>query len=221
MKSRQSGFTLVEIAIVLVIIGLLLGGILKGQELINSGKVKALASEFRAISTAYYAYQDRFRAVPGDDQNVGTANHLPNATVATTPAGATLGNGRINGDWLPGTPASDESSLAWQHMRMANLLAGATVPAANATYLPVNAVGGLMGITGVNPISGATGATFVGSVYICSNAIDGAVARKVDATLDDGDGTTGSVRAMVAGVTTQAAGQAYVDGTAVVICMAQ
>ena len=40
MNKQQSGFTLVEIAIVLVIIGLLLGGVLKGQELINSAKVK-------------------------------------------------------------------------------------------------------------------------------------------------------------------------------------
>ncbi len=47
MKSQQSGFTLVEIAIVLVIIGLLLGGILKGQELINSAKVKNLANDIK------------------------------------------------------------------------------------------------------------------------------------------------------------------------------
>ena len=65
MKSQQSGFTLVEIAIVLVIIGLLLGGILKGQELINSAKVKAIAQDFKTIPVAIYGYQDRFRAVPG------------------------------------------------------------------------------------------------------------------------------------------------------------
>ena len=49
MKRNQSGFTLIEIAIVLVIIGLLLGGVLKGQELINSAKVKNLATDFRNI----------------------------------------------------------------------------------------------------------------------------------------------------------------------------
>ncbi|MEP7070452.1 MAG: prepilin-type N-terminal cleavage/methylation domain-containing protein, partial [Usitatibacter sp.] len=59
MRSQQSGFTLVEIAIVLVIIGLLLGGILKGQELINSAKVKNLANDFRVIPTYIYAYQDK------------------------------------------------------------------------------------------------------------------------------------------------------------------
>ena len=59
MKSNQGGFTLVEIAIVLVIIGLLLGGVLKGQELINSAKVKNLANDFRSVPTMVFAYQDR------------------------------------------------------------------------------------------------------------------------------------------------------------------
>ena len=91
MKSQQSGFTLVEIAIVLVIIGLLLGGILKGQELINSAKVKNLANDFRTIPTYVYGYQDKFRAIPGDDgaavAHVGTG------------AGAGNANGLIDGAW--------------------------------------------------------------------------------------------------------------------------
>ena len=57
MKKQQSGFTLVEIAIVLVIIGLLLGGVLKGQELINSAKVKNLAQDFKTIDLYIYGYQ--------------------------------------------------------------------------------------------------------------------------------------------------------------------
>ena len=58
MKKQQSGFTLVEIAIVLVIIGLLLGGVLKGQELINSAKVKNMAGDFRNLQVMIYGYQD-------------------------------------------------------------------------------------------------------------------------------------------------------------------
>ena len=73
MRSQQSGFTLVEIAIVLVIIGLLLGGILKGQELINSAKVKNLANDFRVIPTYIYAFQDKFKALPGDDEHLAGA----------------------------------------------------------------------------------------------------------------------------------------------------
>src|SRR5438046_1016814 len=116
MRTQQSGFTLVEIAIVLVIIGLLLGGILKGQELINSAKVKNLANDFRVIPTYIYAYQDKFRALPGDDPQV--ANHVSTSTAATTPAGK-QGNGVIDGAWNSATN-TDESRLFWQHVRLAN-----------------------------------------------------------------------------------------------------
>lgn len=85
MKMNQKGFTLVEIAIVLVIIGLLLGGILKGQEMITQAKIKNIISDFSGISAAFHGYQDRYRALPGDD--LGAA-----ARWATAPA-ATAGNG--------------------------------------------------------------------------------------------------------------------------------
>src|ERR1700716_2320879 len=68
----QGGFTLVEIAIVLVIIGLLLGGILKGQEMITQAKIKNVSADFSGISAAYYGYQDRYRALPGDDPNAAS-----------------------------------------------------------------------------------------------------------------------------------------------------
>ena len=54
MKKQQSGFTLIELAIVLVIIGLLLGGVLKGQELINSAKVKNIVSDFKNVQVFVY-----------------------------------------------------------------------------------------------------------------------------------------------------------------------
>ena len=65
-KRAKRGVTLVEIAIVLVIIGLLLGGILKGQELINNAKVKNMISYQEALRGAWYAFIDRYEAIPGD-----------------------------------------------------------------------------------------------------------------------------------------------------------
>ncbi len=114
MKSQQSGFTLVEIAIVLVIIGLLLGGILKGQELINSAKVKNLANDFRTIPTYIYAYQDKFKNLPGDDDAVAT--HLG----ATRHAGdRRRGRQRRHRERLATRPPRrDESFLFWQHVRL-------------------------------------------------------------------------------------------------------
>ncbi len=96
MKRNQSGFTLIEIAIVLVIIGLLLGGVMKGQELINSAKVKNLANDFKNIPVYVYGYQDKYRALPGDDaqaqSHVGTT-----ATICTASATCKLGDGLIEG----------------------------------------------------------------------------------------------------------------------------
>lgn len=70
----QKGFTLVEIAIVLVIIGLLLGGVLKGQELIENSKIKSVTQDLEGISAAYYAYQDRTGTIAGDTNDNGQIN---------------------------------------------------------------------------------------------------------------------------------------------------
>jgi prepilin-type N-terminal cleavage/methylation domain-containing protein len=121
MKRNQSGFTLIEIAIVLVIIGLLLGGVLKGQELINSAKVKNLATDFKNIPVFIYGYQDKFRALPGDDG--AAATHVTGAVPAST--GGTLNNGVIEGAWDTVT-LTDETQKFWEHVRLAGLATGAT-----------------------------------------------------------------------------------------------
>lgn len=193
MKRNQSGFTLIEIAIVLVIIGLLLGGVLKGQELINSAKVKNIASDFRNIPLYIYGYQDKYRAVPGDDTQV--SNHLGGAAVSASTPAATLGNGLINGAWDSNTP-TDESIVFWQHVRLAGFAPGPTaIPPAITSdqdpYLPQNAVGGRIGIeSGSNnpPIAGMKG-----SFFICSSHILGKFAKQLDTTMDDGVSNTGSI----------------------------
>src|SRR3972149_4339053 len=172
MKRNQSGFTLIEIAIVLVIIGLLLGGVLKGQELINSARVKNLALDFKNIPVLIYGYQDKFKALPGDDAT-------PASHVGGTPAAAAnLGNGTINGTWDSVTN-TDESVLFWQHVRMAGLTSGLTVvPAAPALldpYFPQNAIGGRLGIQGNLDIAAAPRpiAGIPGTYVICSASIPG------------------------------------------------
>src|SRR4029077_11826118 len=94
-KKQQSGFTLVEIAIVLVIIGLLLGGVLKGQELIYNQKVKSTYDMYRQYTAAMYGYQDRYKALPGDDAKALTRGFIVQPGDPAIVAGG--GDGYING----------------------------------------------------------------------------------------------------------------------------
>lgn len=71
-KNRQSGFTLVEIAIVMVIIGLLLGGVLKGQALVENARMKNITNDINGVQSMYYAYQDRKRTTPAADTAYST-----------------------------------------------------------------------------------------------------------------------------------------------------
>lgn len=220
---KQSGFTLIEIAIVLVIIGLLLGGVLKGQELINSAKVKNLATDFRNIPVFIYGYQDKFRSLPGDDSLL--AQHVQNGVSCTPVATAdhcVLGNGLIDGSWNAYGKA-DESYLFWQHVRLAGLTSGPTdIPAAPGQgdgFRPLNAAGGEIGIqsgtsdTAKTPILdlAATPKAIRGTYIICSPNILGKFARQLDIQLDDGNTATGSM--MATPTTGYALGKAAVSNT--------
>jgi len=213
MKSQQSGFTLVEIAIVLVIIGLLLGGILKGQELINSAKVKNLANDFRVIPTYIYAYQDKYRSLPGDD------------AAAVEHVGAPLthkgnGNGTIEGAWdAAETDTTKESVLFWEHVRRANLAAGAVDPAAG--FGPVNSFGGRMGVTSATTgVGGQALGGLSGTYMVCSGAIPGKFAKQLDIQMDDGNTAAGSMRTIDPGDSTKSVlTTAISEGTNYTVCM--
>jgi prepilin-type N-terminal cleavage/methylation domain-containing protein len=180
---KQSGFTLIELAIVLVIIGLLLGGVLKGQELINSAKVKNLVADFKNVPVYIYGYQDKFKALPGDDTLAQT--HL--GSTATNSISTTLGF--IDGSW-DSTTAADDSILFWQHVRLAGLAPGPTTILSAASFVPKNSNGGRVGISSVPPITGMTG-----SYFVCSSGIDAKFALQMDITMDNGDTTAGTVQA--------------------------
>jgi prepilin-type N-terminal cleavage/methylation domain-containing protein len=203
---RQSGFTLIEIAIVLVIIGLLLGGILKGQELINSARVKNLAGDFRNVPVFIYGYQDKFKSLPGDDS---AANTHVTGTNATT--NGTTGNGVIEGNWYS-TTTTDESYLFWQHVRLAGLAPGPTV--VGAGYLPVNALGGQIGVQSAAPF-----ANMNGTYFICSAGVPGEFAKQLDVQLDDGNTAAGSMRAGTNVTPPVAVATTLDDSTNYTVCM--
>ena len=69
----ESGFTLVEIAVVIIIVGLLVGGILKGQALVENSRVSTIVSQVGAIKAAAYTFHDKYNQFPGDMANATTA----------------------------------------------------------------------------------------------------------------------------------------------------
>ncbi len=105
----RKGFTLVELSIVLVIIGLLLGGVLKGKAMIENAKIKRVKSDMDGIVAATYAYQDKYNSLPGDDPE-DRENEL-----GATGCNGGNGNGLLN---------NDERACFWQEMIGAGLISG-------------------------------------------------------------------------------------------------
>jgi prepilin-type N-terminal cleavage/methylation domain-containing protein len=119
MKRYDRGFTLIEIAIVLVIIGLLLGGVLKGQELITGARVRNLISQQDGIKAAFFGFQDRYRALPGDYASAST-----NINCGTGSCANGNGNGRIESLTSNPPPTEAEDILAWNHLTAAGFMNG-------------------------------------------------------------------------------------------------
>ena len=109
-NTKQGGFTLVEIAIVLVIIGLLLGGILKGQELINNAKVRSVADRQNSLKAAWFGFIDRYNFIPGDSKR---ATQLVPGALPRDSADNQAGDGRLT---------LGESVLAMQQLTGAGFL---------------------------------------------------------------------------------------------------
>jgi prepilin-type N-terminal cleavage/methylation domain-containing protein len=199
------GFTLVEIAIVLMIIGLLIGGILRGQELITSARVRNIIDQKTAVQVAYIGFIDRYRMYPG----------------ALTQAQADIvGNGAGGGSWGGGNsiPSINTNNLglsyapvAFQNLTVAGFLScgvcTTAVPAlATADNLPVNAYGGLlrfgMGASSAAAVPPNTVHAWyysigpgVVSVLLAQGAsIESQVLAEVDRKADDGRPGTGQMR---------------------------
>jgi len=171
----EKGFTLVELAIVLVIIGILLGGILKGQELIKNAKIKKVYSTQSELVAAIYTYIDRYGKTPGDDNKArGRWSAATNGN----------GNGLVSGFTTNcSSNASNESCQVWRHLRLSEILGGDTDSAVN----PDNPYGGVMAF-GYRNVQGLV-AQWVGMTAIPFDA-----ARMIDDKYDDGSYKTGSVR---------------------------
>ncbi len=122
MSQRRVAFSLVELSIVLVILGLLVGGVLAGKSLIRAAELRDVSTSIARYNTSLYAFRDRYFALPGDMTNA--ASFWPSCTDSA--------NNPCNGDGDRIIPASAgcssanprETFRAWQHLQLAGLVEG-------------------------------------------------------------------------------------------------
>ncbi len=170
LRKNQKGFTLVEIAIVMVIIGLLIGGILKGQEMINNAKVKRVVKQADEMRAAVMTFYDKYGQYPGDE----------NSTLF--PPGD-LANGNNDGQILAAEVGDAMSDLA-----LSNLISG-TYTGAN---FPSNAFGGTTRVAWVDPGPGNA------RHCIQYTNLPAETCQEIDVKYDDGVWNTGSIAGSLA-----------------------
>lgn len=186
MIRRQHGFTLIEIAIVLVIIGLLLGGVLKGQELITSARVRNLVSQQDGVKAAFFGFLDRYRAYPGDYSQ----------SIANIPGCGTCSFGNNNGQirTILAGDAIDEQIAVWEHLSRAGFINGSytyTAGAETPASAPVNPFARYLQMIYDNVYDGAP---TIRHNLKTGNQIPSDILAEVDRKVDDGVATGGGFR---------------------------
>ncbi len=188
----QRGFTLAEVAIVLVVIGLLIGLILLGDGILAQSRIKFVANQFEGLKVAVLTYQDRYAALPGDD--IRAAGRWPAGAKAGT------GDGRIGGSYQAPPPGGNplvtltidpvtgdgESLNFWWHLRLAELIIAPPTPITPVAQ-PLNHYSGVIGVQWA-PLG-------FPRLAVCAANLPGEIAIGVENMLDDGDPRRGLIRA--------------------------
>ncbi len=206
-QEQQRAFTLVELSIVLVVIGLIVGGVLVGKDLIRNAEFRATISDVEDYRTAVSTFRGKYNALPGDiPQSAATAFGL-------TPSGVSCGsNNKLIDDYFCNTPApymvSGEASAFWVNLSEAKLIKGSyilTSPSSGGlqagTHIPMPKVGRSMlayhdgqgqNWFVIGPDTVAAGTPYS---YSVSGALMPSEAWTLDKKMDDGMPNSGAVRA--------------------------
>lgn len=208
-KRNDTGFTLIELSIVLVVVGLIIGSILVALSILQNARVTSTINLLQSVQSAFSTYNQNYNAVAGDDKQAATR---------FASAGVTNSGG---GDGLVGTASSYdgtataadgngayESAMVWADLRAAGLVKGS----ATDVKPPSNPFGGVIGIQNG---AFATNGIATGNNVMCISNVPGDAAKIIDQRQDDGDATTGNIRG---GASISGDAGAYSSGNAYILC---
>jgi prepilin-type N-terminal cleavage/methylation domain-containing protein len=206
VPSHHTGFTLVELSIVLVIIGLIVGGVLVGQDMIKAAELRATVAQIEKYNAAVNTFRDKYNGFPGDLLYANTNFGLTTRTGAN---GHGDGDGLYEGCSSAATALGCETGLFWVDLSGTNLIDGAFTTATDAlvdgtagafnidNYEPLAKVGrgnhiGVYTLNGLNYyfLSGISSVSNMG-VVTTSSALTPQQAFNIDLKMDDGKPGTG------------------------------
>lgn len=218
-QKNSNGFTLIEMSIVLVIIGLITGAIFAGSSLIELSKVQSVATDFRKIQTSLNIYQDKYGYLPGDHPNAYSYfDNTGGSSICGQNNNTNSGcNGNGDGKFSRGTGMANEYLRSWVHLNLSNILpnsltgalsGGAFVPGDNVYESRIKSAGfNLILGSGVSGGSVAFGRGPGNAIQFGRTAgtslrapvLTPAQARSIDSKIDDGTSSSGKLMGLRTG----------------------
>ena len=209
MKRTQHGFTLVELAIVLVIIGLIIAGVLVGQDMIKAASVRATIGQVEKYNAALNTFRNKYNGLPGDLPATSATNF--GMTTRSGAVGHGDGNRLLEGCSAGALVAGCETVLFWRDLSFAGLIPDSMTTATDAltqvaagatnTVFPTSKLQSasftVFSASGQNyyELAGIT-STDASGVYTLTSTITPAASFAMDSKMDDGSPITGTVIAL-------------------------